>query len=254
MPFKLQPAGLRALWADYRSHCDGNVATKLYRGKLVEVPKKIIYSLEGFCLFGGVTEEDLRKYEKNKNYRAVIKQMKFEAMCRKLDALINGEGCTRGLLFDLKINHGMDGKRPRDADDWNITLKIDDDEQQRTARRPEKHEERVCALAAVRPATGGEACEDEREEEHGEKPGEEPGEGQSEERGEGRIESPAIEAVVRGGPSAVAGTELVFGPSAGELIALDGSGNNGAGAGEECLPPENIYEWKGRPRRVMWRF
>ncbi len=253
MPFKLQPAGLRALWADYRNHCDGNIATKMYRGKLVEAPKKIIYSLEGFCLFGGVTEEDLRKYEKNKNYSAVIKQIKHEAMCRKLDALINGEGCTRGLLFDLKMNHGMDGKRPRDAEDWNITLKIDDDEEQHAARRHLKHEERAGTPAAVAPATGGEVSNEARSEVQAKKAVEATGAGQNEARGEERIESPVIEAVVRGGPSAMAGAELVFGPTEGALMDAEITGNNGAGAGEECLPSDNIYEWKGRPRRVMWR-
>jgi len=256
MPFKLQPAGLRTLWADYRGHCDGNIATKLYRGKLVETPKKIIYSVEGFCLFGGVTEEDLRKYEKNKNYSAIIKQIKFEAMCRKLDALINGEGCTRGLLFDLKMNHGMDGKRARDAEDWNITLKIDDGEEHRTARQHVKYEERAVTAAAVAPATGGEkgcALTPVPLSTGGEGCGEEQGIEQSEKRSEERNEGPVSETVMRGGSSAMAGAELVFGPTDGALINMDGTGNNGAGAGEECLPIDNIYEWKGRPRRVMWR-
>ncbi len=252
MPFKLQPAGLRALWADYRSYCDQHTCTKLYRGKLVEAPKKIIYSLEGFCLFAGVTEHDLLKYEKNKNYRAVIKQMKFEAMCRKLDALINGEGCTRGLLFDLKMNHGMDGKRPRYAEDWNITLKIDDDEPV-NARRSNTGGENGYALSAVAPAIEEKACNEAGSEVSCEKPIATPGAGQNEARLEGRLESPVIEAVVRGGPSAMAGTELVLAPPEGALMDAETTGNNGAGAGEECLPIDNIYEWKGRPRRVMWR-
>src|SRR5579885_3621796 len=117
MPFKLQPAGINALWADYRRHCDEHVDTKLYRGKLVPVPKKLVYSLEGFCLFASIAERDLQKYEKDKNYKRVIKQIRHEALCRKLDALINGEGCTRGLLFDLKMNHGMDGKHVKANED-----------------------------------------------------------------------------------------------------------------------------------------
>ncbi len=215
----------------------------------MEVPKKIIYSLEGFCLFGGVTEEDLRKYEKNKNYSAIIRQIKHEAMCRKLDALINGEGCTRGLLFDLKMNHGMDGKRQRDAEDWNITLKIDDGEVPLNAQPPNTGGERGCALAAVKPSTGGEGCDEERSEEQGEKRIEQPGAGQSEKRGEERQESFVSEMVVRGGPSAVAGTEQVFRPPGDELMALDSTGNNGA----DSRPPADVYEWKGLPRRVRWR-
>ncbi len=253
MPFKLQPAGLRALWADYRGHCDGNIATKLYRGKLVETPKKIIYSLEGFCLFGGVTEQDLLKYEKNKNYRAIIKQMKFEAMCRKLDALINGEGCTRGLLFDLKMNHGMDGKRPRDAEDWNITLKIDDDEPPPAARRPAKREKRAVTPAAVAAAIEEKARNEAPSVVKAEKALAAPTATQNEAPIEERIENPVITTVVRGGPSAMAGTELVPAPPEGALMDPEGNANDGAGAGEECLPIDNIYEWKGTPRRVMWR-
>ncbi|HWB27758.1 MAG TPA: terminase small subunit [Chitinophagaceae bacterium] len=127
MAYKLQPAGVQAKWAEYRKECDENIATVRYRDKLVQVPKKIIYSLEGFCLFWDLSEDDLKKYEGNKNYRAVFKKIRYQVMCRKMEALVNGEGNTRGLIFDLKVNHGIDPKQVREETDWKVTLNLNHD-------------------------------------------------------------------------------------------------------------------------------
>ncbi|HWB26019.1 MAG TPA: terminase small subunit [Chitinophagaceae bacterium] len=127
MPYRLQPADVQAKFEEYRRQCDENIETVRYRDKLVQVPKKIIYSLEGFCLFLDMGDEELKKYEDNKNYRAIFKKIRYLVMCRKMQALVNGEGNTRGLVFDLKVNHGIDPKQAREEQDWKVTLNLNHD-------------------------------------------------------------------------------------------------------------------------------
>ncbi|HWB27388.1 MAG TPA: terminase small subunit [Chitinophagaceae bacterium] len=142
MAYKLQPANMREKWEEYRRQCDENIETVRYRDKLIQVPKKIIYTLEGFCLFTGMGEDDLQKYENNKNYRALFKNIRYWVMCRKMHALVNGEGNTRGLVYDLKVNHGIDPKQARQEQDWQVTLNLNHDsivsEGERKPGRPEE--------------------------------------------------------------------------------------------------------------------
>ncbi|HWB27159.1 MAG TPA: terminase small subunit [Chitinophagaceae bacterium] len=127
MPYKMQPADVQAKFEEYRRQCDDNIETVRYRDKLVQVPRKIIYTLEGFCLFAGIGEDDLEKFEKNKNYRVIFKNIRYMVMCRKMHALVNGEGNTRGLIFDLKVNHGIDPKQAREETGWKVTLNLNHD-------------------------------------------------------------------------------------------------------------------------------
>ncbi|HVX50097.1 MAG TPA: terminase small subunit [Chitinophagaceae bacterium] len=128
MPYRLQPAQVQAKFEEYRKQCDENIETVRYRDKLVQVPRKIIYTLEGFCLFLDIGEEELAKYEDNKNYRAIFKKIRFVVMCRKMHALVNGESNTRALIYDLKVNHGIDAKQARQDEDWKITLNLNEGE------------------------------------------------------------------------------------------------------------------------------
>jgi hypothetical protein len=127
MSYKLQPADVQEKWREYRLYCDANIATVKYRDKLVQVPKPIIYTLEGFCLFLDLSEEELTRFENNKNYKACFKKIRYQVMCRKMAALVNGEGNARALIFDLKVNHGIDPKQAREETDWKITLNLNHD-------------------------------------------------------------------------------------------------------------------------------
>jgi hypothetical protein len=122
----MQPADVQAKWDEYRRQCDEHVATVRYRDKLLQVPQKIIYTLEGFCLLLDMSEEELKKYEDNKNYKAVFKKIRYQVMCRKMHALVNGEGNARALIYDLKVNHGIDPKQARQDEDWIITMDLND--------------------------------------------------------------------------------------------------------------------------------
>lgn len=125
MPYKMQPADLQEKWLAYCQQCNNHTVQQRYRNELVDVPKPVIYSMEGFCLFADITETELEKYEGNKNYKTVLKNIRFAVLCRKLHALVNGEGSAAGLVFDLKANYGMQVTKTGKQDDWKITLNLD---------------------------------------------------------------------------------------------------------------------------------
>jgi len=127
MPYKLSPAALQEKWLAYCRHCDEHTVTQRYRDTLVKVPKPVIYSVEGFCNFATIGEDELERYSNNKNYKGLVKDVRFWVLCRKVDALVNGEGSTTGLVFDLKVNYGFNPLKPRTDEDWNITLNLGDE-------------------------------------------------------------------------------------------------------------------------------
>ena len=125
MAYKITPAQLQAKWAQYRKLCDEHVQVVRYRGDIVDLPKRIIYSIDGFCSFAGMEEADLQVLEANKNFRAAVRLIRYTILARKLEALVNGEGSTTGLIFDLKANYGLYPKRKGDVtQDWLVTLNL----------------------------------------------------------------------------------------------------------------------------------
>jgi len=149
MPYKMQPAHLQEKWLAYCRQCNNHTEQQRYRNELVDIPKPVIYSMEGFCLFADITETDLEKYEGNKNYKVLIKNIRFAVLCRKLHALVNGEGSTTGLVFDLKANYGLHVSKTAKYDDWKITLNLDD-LNQRAALQDSKTESGKPAKPAVK--------------------------------------------------------------------------------------------------------
>lgn len=137
MPYKLQPADVQEKWLAYCRQCDTYTEQQRYRSELLDVPKPVIYTVEGFCLFAGITQTELEKYERNKNFKTVFKNIRFAVLCRKLHALVNGEGSTTGLVFDLKANYGMHALKAVKPQDWKITLNLDD-LQKKAARENDK--------------------------------------------------------------------------------------------------------------------
>ena len=107
MPYKLQPRTIQQKWQDYCKKCDQHTVSVRYRDELIEVPKPKIYCFERFCCSIGIGEDELKEYEDNKNYKATFKDIRFAVLARKLEALVNGEGSTSGLIFDLKANYGI---------------------------------------------------------------------------------------------------------------------------------------------------
>ena len=107
MPYTLQSKTIKQKFTDYCKKCDAHTVTVRYRDQLIEVPKPKIYCFESFCCSIGIGEDELKEYEDNKNYKATFKDIRFAVLARKLEALVNGEGSTSGLIFDLKANYGI---------------------------------------------------------------------------------------------------------------------------------------------------
>ncbi len=127
MANKLKPAELKEKWLEYCKKCDELFIEKVrYRELLIEVPKRVIYCLDSFCCFAGIAQGDLDKWENDRHYAPLVKQVKYAVFARKLEALVNGEGSTSGLIFDLKCNYGLYPKKGDGRDqDWDITLNLD---------------------------------------------------------------------------------------------------------------------------------
>lgn len=139
MAYKLTPAQLQAKWAQYRKLCDEHVEAVRYRGDILDMPKRIIYSIDGFCSFAGMEEADLQVLEANKNFRATVRLIRYTILARKLEALVNGEGSTTGLIFDLKANYGLYPKRKSDVtNDWLVTLNLGKEELKKEAAGKEE--------------------------------------------------------------------------------------------------------------------
>jgi len=127
MAYKLQPAQLLERWQQYKKQCDEHTTEQRYRSEILTLKKPKIYLMEVFCCLVGLDEDDLGKLRKNRNYKKTIKQIEYAVLARKLDALVNGEGCASGLIFDLKANHGLHVKRANKAledQHWDITMNL----------------------------------------------------------------------------------------------------------------------------------
>lgn len=109
-------------WNDYLSYCQNFTVSLLNnKGGVTEVPKPRIPTVGGFCNYIGITSEALENYEHREGYEAyfgTVKSIKDFIKGYKVDSLVNGEGNTTGLIFDLKVNYGMNEKTIIDA---NIT-------------------------------------------------------------------------------------------------------------------------------------
>ena len=117
------------------------------------MPKRIIYSIDGFCSFAGMEEAGLQVLEANKNFRAAVRLIRYTILARKLEALVNGEGSTTGLIFDLKANYGLYPKRKGDvAQDWLVTLNLGKQALKKETEEEEKPAEENIAVESL-PAT-----------------------------------------------------------------------------------------------------
>ncbi len=128
MAHKITAAELQARWQQYCKQCDEHVETVKYRGELMQVPKRIIYTLGSFCCFAGIEEEKLDKLGRHKSFTTLVKAIKYAILSRMVEALVNGEGSTSGLIFDLKADYGLHLKAGTKNEDWHITMHLGDDE------------------------------------------------------------------------------------------------------------------------------
>jgi hypothetical protein len=107
-PLKVESAERMAeLYREYIAKCQAHtVPTLNNKGGLTDVPKPIVPTVEGFAHHCGMMVNSLWEYEDYLGFSETLKSIKADITARKKIALLNGEGNTTGLIFDLKCNEG----------------------------------------------------------------------------------------------------------------------------------------------------
>lgn len=117
---------IQNLWNDYIEHCknfETDVVTN--SGKVVRFNKGRIPTLGEFqSEWLDIHHSTWELYRDYEGYIATIKKIDEVVKNKKIASLVNGEGNTTGLIFDLKVNYGMNEKTIIDANITNLPVTI----------------------------------------------------------------------------------------------------------------------------------
>lgn len=108
--YKLSPDELDKAFEEYKDKCESYVKYESSSGKVVAIPSPLIYTVEDFCDFAGIDDDTFNEYGKLPDYSATVKKIRKSIFARKQRALVNAEGSTTGLIFDMKANYGINDK------------------------------------------------------------------------------------------------------------------------------------------------
>ena len=82
---KFTPKSMAEAWEKYKEHCDGQTAIRTEFSQRTSefvtavVPAPITYTIKGFCLHNGMTEQNFyATYNKNERFESVVARMKDE--------------------------------------------------------------------------------------------------------------------------------------------------------------------------------
>jgi hypothetical protein len=111
-PRKIEsPEALQQAFDEYMEHCATFTKSLLSNsGKLVDVPTPRVPTVGEFCRFIKMERHTLDEYALREGFSATIKSIHAQIHDAKQIALLNGEGNTTGIIFDLKCNHGWKDK------------------------------------------------------------------------------------------------------------------------------------------------
>lgn len=111
-PRKIEsPEALQQAFDEYMAHCATFTKSVLSNsGKLVDVPTPRVPTVGEFCRFIKMERHTLDEYALREGFSATIKSIHAQIHDAKQIALLNGEGSTTGIIFDLKCNHGWKDK------------------------------------------------------------------------------------------------------------------------------------------------
>lgn len=111
-PRKIEsPEALQQAFDEYMAHCAAFTKSVLSNsGKLVDVPTPRVPTVGEFCRFIKMERHTLDEYALREGFSATIKSIHAQIHDAKQIALLNGEGNTTGIIFDLKCNHGWKDK------------------------------------------------------------------------------------------------------------------------------------------------
>lgn len=108
--YKLTPEELYDAFIEYKAKCEEYVKYESSSGKIVAIPTPLIYTVEDFCDYADIDDDTFNEYGKLPDYSATVKKIRKSIFARKQRALVNAEGSTTGLIFDMKANYGINDK------------------------------------------------------------------------------------------------------------------------------------------------
>lgn len=126
--YKLTPEQLGAAWDEYKERCESFVKYQATAGKVVPIPSPLVYTVEDFCIYAGISRDTLNEYGNLPDYSDTVKSIKEGVFARKHRALVNGEGSTTGLIFDMKANYGINEKNIIEVNNTDDLSRLSDDE------------------------------------------------------------------------------------------------------------------------------
>lgn len=109
-PKSYKPEEIREEWNKYIFHCKEYMVEVATNAGVRKVKKPRIPTIGGFMIWLDIdnsTWENYRKAEGYEEYFRTIKTIDDLVLNGKLDSLINGDGNTTGIIFDLKANYGI---------------------------------------------------------------------------------------------------------------------------------------------------
>jgi len=111
-PMKFSEAAqIQNAWQEFKEKCDSAICYEVSAGKVLPVPRPKIYTLGAFQVYLGMSRECWGDYKTYPAFSDTIRAIEDEILARKTDALVNAEGSTAGLKFDLMANYGWQEKQ-----------------------------------------------------------------------------------------------------------------------------------------------
>lgn len=131
-PRAYTPIQIQEEWNEYVDECKNHIVSHpTNSGKILKVNKPRVPTIGGFCYRLDITTQTWNNYGKVEGYEEffdTIKKINDIVKNLKLDALVNGEGNTTGLIFDLKANYGMKETQVQEMKWDSVKIKIHEPE------------------------------------------------------------------------------------------------------------------------------
>jgi len=121
------PEQLEAKIEEYYEYCYYfKVEQAVGNGAVVKVKKPRVPTMEGLYNFLGICKDTWSQYGQEKEYSDLIKNTSEKIKAAKIDALMNGEGNSTGLIFELKAREGwVDKQTVQHEGEITVTLNLD---------------------------------------------------------------------------------------------------------------------------------
>lgn len=99
-------------WKKYRKIADSNTEPEVSAGLIVNVPRPLVYTENGFITHLKISRSTWKQYKERKSFVYIIEQILHEIETNKESHYLNGKGSTRALERDLKLHYGWQDPLP----------------------------------------------------------------------------------------------------------------------------------------------